>query len=231
MRKTLGLLTVFALLTGMSALAEEKKNMPKPDAVEAAIKVAGGEHNPDKMKVGKIGSIPSGDTYYHAFSGSLKEGGYRVIFMDNKGNYIGFYPTEFEAVDSEEGAVLLDSGNSDSDGNPTYFKIPVGPDGPVDKARIDGTPVAFVKVPKKDGKPGVAEPADAAATQAAETVDPEYREWTIKRGGQVIPVRAIFVKMGSGKVFLKSESNGKTASFSTDELSDGDQDYLKRVAQ
>lgn len=228
MKKQLGLLIVFALLVGMSAKAEEKKNMPKPEAVATELKAVGGEHYPAKMKVSKVGSVKVDETFYHAYSGSLNEGGYHVILVDNKGNYLGFYPCEFEPVDVEEGAVLLDSGNSDSEGNTTYFKVPVGKDGPADKIRVDGTPVAFVKVPKKDAKPGATENVSPTATAAAAgPIQPEYREWTITRGGKSIPARALYVKEASGKVFLKSEGNGMTASFSLQELSDADRDYLK----
>jgi hypothetical protein len=235
MKKTIELMVIFALAIGIAtdaAAKGEKKNVPKTDDVETALKAAGAEHFPEKMDVSKVGSIESGETYYHAFCGSLREGGYRVIFMDNSGNYLGYYPTDFEPSDYEEGAVLLDSGDSDSEGNTSYFNLNVGEDGLSEKVRIDGTPVAFVKNPKNDAKAAAA--AEAAKTAAAAVVDsgpiqPEYREWILINRGQKVPVRAIYIKQASGKVFLKREADGRTADFPNSMLSEEDQEYVKKL--
>ncbi|MCF7847899.1 MAG: hypothetical protein K9M45_03525 [Kiritimatiellales bacterium] len=233
MNKKLGLMMIFVLAAGIAIDAGEKKNAPKTSDVEDALKAAGPEHFPEKMKVGKVGSVEAGETYYHAYCGEMKKAGYRVIFMDNSGKYLGYYPTEYEPSDYEEGAILLNSGSSDDEGNTDYFTLPVGKDGPADKVRIDGTPVTFVKNPKNDPKAAKATTPKATGSitttvVASVPVKPEYREWTITHGGKKIPVRAIYVKMAVGKVFLKAEANGATRPFDLSSLSKEDQSYVKQ---
>ncbi len=232
MKKTTRLIIATLLVAGIATAGGEKKKAPSTSDVETALEAAGAEHFPEKMKVGKVGSVKAGDTYYHAYCGTTKKEGYRVIFMDNKGNYLGYYVTEFEPSDYEEGAILLDSGESDEDGNTSYFAILVSEKGPSDKIQIDGIATPFVKNQKNEAKAEAA--AEAAATEAAATVEkesmqPEYREWIISRSGKKIPVRAIYVKSSGDKVFLKSEVNGKTVPFKLRELSEPDQEYIKQL--
>ena len=74
---------------------------------ETIIKEIGGEHYVEKMKFYEVGSIEVEPTYYHVFNGQLKNGGYHIIFFNNKQEYLGFYYSDYEPTDYEEGAVLL----------------------------------------------------------------------------------------------------------------------------
>ena len=233
MNKTAKLMMITLLVAGIATAGGEKKKTPKTQDVEVALEAAGTDHFPEKMKVRKVGSIEAGETYYHAYCGTTKKEGYRVIFMDNSGNYLGYYATEYEPSDYEEDAILLDSGESDEDGNTSYYAINIGQTGPADQIQIDGIPVPFVKNPKNDTKTASATASTGSSTESAKNglVQPEYREWIVSRGGKKIPVRAIYVKTAGSKIFLKSEVNGKTVPFQLRELSRPDQDYLKQLEQ
>jgi len=220
-------LILVLLLLGISAQAREKKNVPRDKDVEAALKDAGPGHFPEDMKIYKVGSIEAGETYYHVFCGQLKKGGYRVIIMDNNGKYLGYYFSEYEPTDYEEGAVLLDDGSSD------YFTLPIGKKGPTDKVYIDGVLTKFVKNPKNTSNAKNSVESKTSGTVTAVTTEkkpakPEYREWTITHHGRKVRVRAIYVKTVVGNVFLKSESNGVTKPFPLSALSKEDQAYVKQ---
>lgn len=225
MKKVLGLIISTALITGFSVTAEaksEKKNVPKDNVVEAALTAAGADHFPEKMKVNKTGPVKLEETYYHAFCGSLKSGRYRIIVFDNKENYLGYYESEFEPAETEEGAVALDSGDGES-----YFYIHFGDDGPKDKINLDGTPVSFVKNKKQQAK--VAEAVAGTEAVSNEPITPEYREWVLINRGQKVPVEAIYVKQMSNKVTLKKKSDGRSKDFPLSMLSAADQEYVKKL--
>ena len=225
MKKVLGLIISTAVITGFAITAEaksEKKNVPKDDTVEAALTAAGENHFPEKMKIDKTGPVELGDTYYHAFCGSLKKGGYRVIIFDNKENYLGYYESEYEPAETEEGAVALDSGDGES-----YFYIRFGDDGPRDKASIDGMPVPFVKNKKQQAK--AAEATAETKVVSDEPIQPEYREWVLINRGKKVPVEAIFVKQSGSKVTLKQKSDGRSKDFPLSMLSAADQEYMKKL--
>lgn len=215
------------IATGVLAKSE-KKNPPKSGDVEKMIKDAGGDHFPEDMKVNKVGPIEVGDTYYHAYCGSLQKGGYRVILFDNSPAYLGYYATEFEASDYEEGAVLLDSGESDEEGNTDWYYIRIGNDGPKEKVSIDGIPTPFVKN-KKSEEEKKAEATKAATTSADNGgLQPEYREWSIRAGAKEMKFTAIYIKQAGGKVYLKEQKRGITKDFSISKFSKEDQAYIKQ---
>ena len=135
------LLTICLLLSITSGIAHaEKKNPPKnDDVIETALTQAGKDHYPEDFKFDEIGTIKHEDTYYHAFVGYLKTGNYRVLLFNNTPTYLGFYTVEYEPVDYEESAVLLDDG---ADG---YFNLRIGKDGPLESVLVDGLKTTFVK--------------------------------------------------------------------------------------
>jgi hypothetical protein len=228
MKKTFSIAIMVALTMGFAANAAEKKNPPKnTKAIEAALKEAGGDHLAEDMKIGKVGPIKVEDTFYHAYCGSLKKAGFRIILFDNQQNYLGYYLSEFEPVDFEAGAVLLDSGESDAEGNPNYHPLRIGKDGPAEQANIDGTPTPFVKNEKAEEKK-TAEAAAEKEAEAAENLQPEYREWTINNRGQAVKFTAIYIKQAGNKVFLKEQKRGITKDFPINRLSKEDQEYVKQ---
>lgn len=232
MKKLLNLMICFALLASMEAGASEKKHMPSTKEVENILKEIGGEHYVDRMKIYKIGSFETKDSYIHAFNAVLKNSGFRIIFMDNNGNYIGYYASPIEPINYDNHAVLLDSGGSDAAGNPIYESLPVGEDGLADKVRIAGTPISLVRAQAKEEKPATAENATPViAPEEAASQGPEYREWTITRGGKTFTVRAVFEKEAAGHVYIKSEVNGVTVPVSLYELSNQDKDYVKQLTK
>jgi hypothetical protein len=227
MKKIFTLMMVGTLAAGIATntmAKSEKKNVPKNNVVEAALTAAGAVHYPEKMKIGKTGPVEFEETYYHAFSGSLKSGNYRVIIFDNKENYIGYYESEYEPLETEEGGVVLDAG----DGESTYT-IRFGEKGPREKTSIDGVPVIFVKNEKQVAK--AAEAANAAKAEVAsnEPIQPEYREWILINRGKKIPVEAIYVKQTGSKVTLKKKSDGRSKEFPLNMLSAEDKEYVKKL--
>lgn len=234
MKKTTTTLMSMALVLGLASGAiakSEKQNDPNKGEVVKAIKDAGGEHNPERMKLGKVGSIEAGETFYHAWCGTMKNDGYRVLIFNNTPSYLGFYTTEFEPVDYEDGAVLLDSGENDEDGNTSYFSLAIGSDGPNDKVRIDGIPSPFVKNEKAEAKKATGKAATTATTTADKENEIDYRDWKIKIKGQVSTFNAIFVKNEGGKVYIKDSKRGKTAAVPYSSLSAEDKDYVKKITK
>ncbi len=228
MKRTIGVMVSVALVAILanSAMASSiKKKEPKKKAVEADLKKIGGEHFPKRMRISKIGPIKAGNTYFHAFSGQLPKGGYHVIIYDNDLHYLGFYATDYEPADYEEGAVLLDSGDGE-----TFYKIPIRSTGPDPKKKVrlpEGLPLTFVPAP---GAPAVGEGTVAApkVATAKSGAIAEYRDWTITRRGKTIKARAIYVSQTFGSVTIKSQANGKEATIPMNELSREDQEYVKQ---
>ncbi len=228
-----------AIFTPRNSEAATKKNDPDKREVEALLKEIGDEHYVERMKISNLCAMkfeaPDGeDDYYHIYNASLKDGSYRVIIFNNKPEYLGFYATSYEGADYEEGAILLDSGESDEDGNTSYFNLPIPDKGPTAKIVIDGIPVSFVKNPKLEGgdekvaAAGGGIPAVPKETSAnGEVID--YRDWTISMKGKEISVNAKFVKIEAGKVTIKNAKNGKEATIPGSALSDEDKEYVKRI--
>ncbi len=236
MKKTFAPMIAMALATGiaMNGMAKaEKKNPPKSTrAVVDALKEVGGEHYPEKMKVSSKMPVEVGETYYHCYTGTLRKGGYRIIIFDNTPQYLGFYNCEYEPCDYEEGALMLDSGESDDDGNQLTYTVSIPRKGPSSKISIDGVVSPFVKNPKLEEKKGdatttAAGPAKVATKDGKELV-PEYREWTIRMKGREIKFTAIYIKKSGSKVTLKEQKRGKENDFSIAALSKEDQAYLKQ---
>jgi len=240
MKKFLGIAIAMALIVGFSgdAMARSvKKNPPKKKDVLSHMRELGPPHYPRRMKVSDIGPIKAGkDIYYHAFSGDLGNGTYHIIFYDNNLNYLGFYQTDLEPVDYEEGAVLLNSPEGDS-----YYRIPIPATGPKEKVLMEnGVPLVFVKGPnaeegKEDGEKSSSTVSgdDEGSSSDKEKVkeestEPQYRDWTITFKGKKRTVRALFVERKGGKVYLKAEVNGKTKAFLYSQLSRADQEYVKK---
>ncbi len=236
MKKTLATMVAMTLAMGVAtnALAKtEKKNPPRNSrAVEEALKEVDGEHYPERMKVsGSKMPIKAGDTYYHCFSGTLKEGGYHVIIFDNTPKYLGFYKTKFEPYDYEEGALMLNSGECDEDGNDIPFLLPITAKGPADKVNINGVVTPFVKNPNLEAKKepgGVPAGPAKVATKEGKALVPEYREWTINMRGKQMKFTAIYVQKSGTKVTLKEQKRGLSNDFPIAALSKEDQAYLKQ---
>jgi len=241
MKKFLRIAISMALIASFSgdAMARSvKKNAPKKKDVLSHMRELGSPHYPKRMKVSEIGPIKAGDTYYHAFTGDLGNGTYHIIFYDNNLNYLGYYETDLEPSDYEEGAVLLNSPEGDS-----YYRIPVSMTGPKEKILMDnGVPLIFVKAPGADKiKQEEGEKSSAVNGEKEENPDskdkteikkenlePQYRDWTITYKGRKLTVRALFVERKGGKVYLKAEANGKTKSFLYSQLSKADQEYVRK---
>jgi len=196
----------------------EKKNPPKnDDVIEESLKLAGDTHFPEKFKFDDIGTIEHEETYYHSYIGYNDDGTYRVIFFDNKQQYLGYYNVDYEPVDYEDSVVLLDD---ESDG---FFSVRLGKDGPNDAILIDGVKTTFIRNKKIDKK------EEAIKEKQIEKPQIIYRNWTIKRGGKSYTYECIFVKKVGSKIFLKEKSRGKTLPFSETELSNDDISYLKAL--
>ncbi len=222
----------------LSATAGTKKNDPDKKEVEKIVKELGDTHYVERMKINSLCSLKfedsSGeDDFYHIYSASLKEGGYRIIVFDNKPQYLGYYATEFEGVDYEEGAILLDSGESDEDGNINYFSLPIPDKGPAAKVRIDGIPTVFVKAPGADEKAASSGIGKVAAGTGGEAIvddnSPQYRDWKITLQGKERTFNAIYISVAKGKVTIKDSKRGKTATVPVSALSAEDVEYLKKI--
>ncbi len=222
----------------LDAVAGTKKNDPNRKEVEKILKEAGDTHYVERMKISALCSMKMEDAagedlYYHIYNVSLKKGGYRIVIFDNTPKYLGYYATEYEGVDYEEGSILLDSGDSDEDGNTSYYTLPISEKGPADKIRIDGVQTVLVKGPDADDKKssgigkavggGVAAPVSASGTVL------EYRDWKITLKGKEITANAIFVSLEKGKVTIKDSKLGKNATIPVSALSPEDVEYLKKV--
>ncbi len=222
MKKALGIMMVGALVASMATTAgakSEKKNTPKNTrAAEEAVRAAGAEHFPEKMKIRKVGSLKAGETYFHIYCGVLKKGGYHAIVFDNTPTYLGYYKTEYEPVNYEKGAILVDMEDSDEDGNTRYEKIRVKETGPTDNTRIDGVAVKFIKAPEKK----VVKTEEGTAS--GEESGPVFREWTINK----TVVRAVYVSQTFGKVTLRAEASGAVKAFPISSISDEDKEYIKQ---
>ncbi len=236
MKKTLCMITIFALAAGFTtdALAkQERKNQPKSREAKEAIEAIGDEHFPEKIKIKRVSSIEVGDTYYHIYEGKLDKLNFHIIVFDNYKNYLGYYKSNYPPSNNEiEGSIALDSGDVDENGDQKYYAIPINPKkGPPGKVSIGGIPSEFMKAPLPEGaKTGTpsADNADDKATMEDEGPVPEYREWTIMHNGKKIPARAIFVRFSAGKVYLKLEAGGSEKGFSLHKLSREAQAYAKQ---
>jgi len=230
MKRRMGIMVLVALMAGLAGSVtakSERKNAPRKKTVEADLKKLGEEHFPKRMRLSEIGPIEVGDTYFHAFSGQLQKVGYHVIIYDNNLNYLGYYATDFEPSDYEEGAVLLDSGDGEN-----FFQIPIKANGPPPKVRLpEGLPIEFVSAP---GREAIGTGSSSTTTTAPKAVKgkdgitAEYREWSITFKGKKMKIRAIYVKQAIGTVDIKSEANGKIATIRLSELSREDQEYVKQ---
>ena len=226
MKRTLGMIMVLALAAGIAtnvAAKSEREDAPKRRFVEELLAEVGGTHSPEKMDVKKIDSVEIGDTYYHVYEGELDAVGYHIIIFDNYRNYLGYYKSDFPPSNHEiKNSIVIDSGTVDDNGETLYYPIPIDlKKGLPARIQIGGMPTRFVKAPKKE----VSE-ADKAAGVGG--IEPEYRSWTIIHKGKEIPVRAIYIKQGAGKVHLKAEANGVTRPFVISSLSKEDQEYVKQ---
>ena len=212
------IISLVTFIINIQSVFSEKKNPPKnDDVIEESLKLAGDTHFPEKFKFDDIGTIEHEETYYHSYIGYNDDGTYRVIFFDNKQQYLGYYNVDYEPVDYEDSAVLLDD---ESDG---FFSVRLGKDGPNDAILIDGIKTTFIRNKKIDNK------EEAIKEKQIEKPQIIYRNWTIKRGGKSYTYECIFVKKVGSKIFLKEKSRGKTLPFSETELSNDDISYLKAL--
>ncbi len=217
-----------AVLTAsaLDAMAGKKNEPKKPEEI---LKKIGGTHFTEKMKINDVGSVKvkdrkTGDeTYFHVYSGYANDK-YRVIIFDNKPTYLGYYETDLEPTDYEEGAILLDSGDGEN-----FERIRLTAKGPNDKISIDGTPSKFIKNEKAEADKKAEAAAQAAIAKANEPIQPEYREWTFNNRGKKINFTAIYVKQAGSKVFLKEKSRGITKPFAIQNLCKEDKEYIKRL--
>tara|TARA_A100000164_G_scaffold219821_1_gene195112 strand:+ start:990 stop:1655 length:666 start_codon:yes stop_codon:yes gene_type:complete len=210
------IILLFFIITSSSVTAE-RKNPPNDNQIEIALKEAGDQHFPEKFKFDEIGSVEYEETYYHAYIGYNKDGTYRLIFFNNSLKYLGYYSVEFEPIDYEKGAVLLDDG---ADGN---YYVRIGKDGPLENILVDGMKITFNKNKKNEEK------EKKVIADVIEKPKIEYRIWTIKRGGKIHNPECIFVRKIGSKIFLKEKTRGKTAEFTERELSEADLKYLESL--
>jgi hypothetical protein len=206
-----------------------QKNKPARRDVEQILEEIGGAHNPEKMKVSPLGSVETDSTYYHVFYGSLKKGGYHLIFFDNTPAYLGYYLISLEPTGYGEGEIYLYLTSNST------ITIPIGDEGPPEKLRMGDTGMQaarFIMAPVKE------EPEEEAAVsskgQAAVKAKkkPEYRSWNITKDGKVINVpSAIFIEMKDGNIALKNGKNGSMATVPAKSLSAADKDYLQDLLQ
>ncbi len=241
MKKLITALTCTTIIfSGALSAKAEKKNDPDKKDVEKLLKEIGAEHYVERMKVRDFCSLKyekteDEDSYWHIYSGQLKEGGYHVIIYNNVPEYLGFYRVDFEPVEYEEGKIMLDSGDSDEDGNSYFYDLPLPDKGPAATVRIDGVPTKFVKNPKLEAektevagtKTGGIPVVPKETTASGEVID--YRDWTITMGGKQVTVNAIYVKFEKGKVTIKNSKNGREAEIPGSALSTEDQEYIKRM--
>lgn len=226
-----------SILIPLNATAGTKKNEPNKKEVEKILKEIGEEHYVEKMKINSLCSLDfedaSGeDDFYHIYNAYMKEGGYRILIFNNIPKYLGFYTTEYEGTDYEEGAILLDSGDSDDEGNTTYYNLPIPNKGPADKVRIDGVLTEFVKAPSDEDKKAaaIAAAAEAGSTLPGVTENTlQYRDWKITLQGKERTFNAIYVSMEKGKVTIKDSKMGRNATVPVSTLSAEDVEYLKEV--
>lgn len=233
MNKTLltTLCMTMAISMTSTTWAKTKKNGPRnTSAVENALEEASEGHNPEKIKISEIGSVESGDTFFHIYNGYVKKEGYRILVFDNTPTYLGYYPTDLEPVDYEEGAVLLDSG----DNGDSYTPLPIPSTGPGKRGiQLEtGEMIKFVankNLEKKEnastGNKAIAVPKEKSKSG----MEIDYREWTISMKGKKIPFRAIFVKKEGSAIFLKDEKRGITRDFPFSKLSTEDKKYIQKL--
>lgn len=226
MKRTLGIIMILALATGMATntLAKaERREQPKARFVQETLEALGEPHYLEKMKVKRIASIPVGDTFYHVFEGKLDTVGYHIIVFDNYLNYLGFYKSDFPPTNEEkENCISIDSGDVNDDGDPLFFWIPIDPEkGLPSKLQIGGTPTKLEKGPEIEGK----EEGGPKAAKEGEIV-PEYRDWTITHKGKKLTVSALYVSQTFAKVTLKAEVNGVIREFDITSISREDREYV-----
>lgn len=216
----------------LNSMARTKNNEVDRKEVRTFLEELGGDHWSENMKVTQVCSLEfensaGEDDYYHVYCATLKKGGYRIIFYNNVPEYLGFYPSDWEAIDYEEGAILLDLGGD------SPFALTVPDKGPAKRIVVDGTPITFVKNPKlEETKTAVVAeggiPVVPKETSASgEEID--YRDWTITMQGKEIVVNAKFEKVEDGKVYIKNAKNGKVAGIPGSALSEEDKEYVKRI--
>ncbi|MEI6892534.1 MAG: hypothetical protein V5783_10220 [Pontiella sp.] len=240
MKKTLATLlsasAIFLAISTVDTLAA-RENDPDRREVESLMKEIGGEHYVERMRISALCSLefekPDGeDDYYHIYDVTLRDGGYRIIIYNNIPEYLGYYEIAYEASDYEKGTLLLDSGESNEDGDLLYYSLPIPDKGPAAKVRINGVQVSFVKNPnleveKIDAATGGIPVVPKETSDSGEVID--YRDWTITMGGRDITVNAIFEKVEKGKVYIKNSKNGKVAAIPGSALSDKDKEYVTRI--
>ena len=216
-----------AISMATTTWAKNKKNAPRNNsAIEKALEEASEGHAPEKMKISKIGPVETGETFYHAYTGIVKKEPYRILIFDNKPSYLGYYSTELEPVNYEEGAILLKQGNS-------IARIPIPEKGPAAKIQLDsGVIIRFFKNKNLTVKKEESTETKAIAVPTEKSksgMEINYREWTISMNGKKIPFRAMFVKKEGSKVFLKDEKRGITKDFSFSKLSLEDRKYIQKL--
>lgn len=230
-------------LCAVSAVAKSvKKNDPDKRDVLKELEEIGGEHYVERMKINQVGSLkiekPDGkETYYHVYNVTLKKAGYRIVIYDNTPTYLGYYPSDFEAVDYEDEAILLDSTETDSEGGTEYYRLPIPSKGPADRAKINKVPTKFVKNPKLEAKNTVATgetPILVVPKEKSSTgVEIDYRDWKITIQGKERIYNAKFVSKSKDgrKVKIIDSKRGRTAEVPISALSDDDKEYLKSIGE
>lgn len=240
MKKTLlTILCATSIAVTPSAFAA-KKNDPNRKEVQTELEEIQEGHYVERMKISQLCTLDfedadGEDIYYHFYTGTLKSGKYHLIIYDNTPSYLGYYLLDFEPADYEEGTILLDSGESTGDGATLWHEVVIKSTGPIDKIRVDGVPVSFVKNPKLEADANAEATAETGGIPAVpketaasgEVID--YRDWTITIKGNTVTVNAIFVEVKDGKVTIKNSKNGKEAHIPGSALSEADREYVKRI--
>jgi len=216
------------IISSTFAAADVRKNKPSRRDVEKILEEIGGDHYPEHMQVSSIGSVKTDSTYYHVFCGTLRQGGYHLIFFDNTPKYLGYYLISLEPTGYGEGEIYLYLTSSST------VTIPIGDDGPPEKLRIGDTgmqPAIFVPAPVKK-EPEADQTAGKGTGSIKTKKKVEYRAWTITKNGQQLHIEsAVFVEIKNGDVIIKSGKNDMVATVPMNSLSDKDKAYVKDLFQ
>jgi hypothetical protein len=226
-------------LAPLDASARVKKNEPDKKDVLKELQAIGGEHYVDKMRIKDFCTLEvegpnDEEIYYHVFVANLRDDTYRIIYYDNKPEYLGYYSTTYLPDDYEKDRVKLDSGESDSDGDTIYIVLPITAKGPADSVNLDGVPTKLIKNPnleankKTNDDTGTILAIPKEKSASGEEID--YRDWKITMKGKEITVNAKFEKIDNGKVYIKNAKNGVVAAIPGSALSAEDQEYVKRIS-
>lgn len=247
-RKLVSYLTLAIVLgfVSVTLAGYPKKRQPSSKRdVEKALEAAGGDHNPEKIKIKDIGYLKTGTeepeetSWFWIYSGQLDDkSGYHLIIFDNTPKYLGYYLVTAEPrdTDGKEYINLYTDENVDENGVPLPKTVPFDESGPPKRIQdANGMPVKFVPAPppaapEKSTSGSSSSTSSASSSSSGPKMEPEYRSWHITIGEKVIEVEsAIFVELKNGNVTIKDAKTGRTVTKPIAAFSDEDKEYLKQL--